>query len=117
MKINHNYRFKSGKYANKTYFEVWDKDPDYFYWMAGQFGTFWSDIVKQLEQRDEQRLNKTPKSFKFPSVEKVKQIFISNPIFGFDMSDYICEIYESCDDSQKNEYFQSLLHRNKIQLK
>lgn len=116
MKINHNYRFKSGKYANKTYFEVWDKDPDYFYWMAGQFGAFWESIVKELEQRDKQRTNQKPKSFNFPTLEKVKQIFISNPICGFDMSDYICKLYESCPDSQKNEYFQSLLYRNKINL-
>jgi len=117
MNINHNSRFKSGKYANKTYFEVWDKDSDYFYWMVGQFGTFWENIVKQLEQRDKQKASQNPKSFNFPSIEKVKQIFKSNPICKFDMSDYICDLYKSCPDDKKNNYFQSLLLRNNIQLK
>lgn len=110
-------RFKSGKYANRTYLSVWEENPDYFYWMAGQFGTFWSDIVKQLEKRDEQINKSKPLNLNFPSVEKVKQIFLLNPICGFDMSGYICEIYSNLADERKNEYYQSLLYRNKIVLK
>ena len=115
MQISHKHRFKNGKYANQSYFQVWEKDPNYFHWMESQFGAYWSDIVKQLEKRDS--LRNTTVQVKFPSTEYVRQVFLLNPICGFDMSDYICELYESCPDNKKENYFQSLLLRNKIHLK
>lgn len=121
MQISHKYKFKNGKYTNQSYLQVWDKDPDYFYWMESQFGSYWTDIVRQLEKRDnEKEKQKTVQvqiQVKFPSVDQVKQIFLSNPICGFDMSDYICDLYESYPDDKKNNYFQSLLLRNNIHLK
>lgn len=116
MKPLYHHRFKSGKYQNATYLEVWNKNPDYLYWMAENFkGGFWKTVVEQLEQKDKKE--QKHKNLKFPSTDQVKQIFSSSPICGFDMSDYICNLYESCPDIYKEVYFQSLLQRNKINLK
>lgn len=91
-------RFKSGKHQGKTYLEIWQTDRTYLYWMASNFtGNYWSDIVRIFEERDKQMAPKPIKQ-KFPSVEEVRQIFKLNPICGFDMSDYICDLYQSLPD-------------------
>lgn len=116
MKPLYHHRFKTGKYQNKTYLEIWNQNPDYLYWMADNFkGGFWKQVVEQLEAKDKKE--EKHKNLKFPSIDQVKQIFLSNPICGFDMSDYICDLYKSCPDDKKNNYFQSLLLRNNIHLK
>lgn len=113
-------RFKSGKYSGKLYIDVWQTNPDYFYWLAENVKGFWPDVVKQFEQRDNQinsnQSNQSNKHNKFPSIDQVRKIFKSNPICGFDLSDHICEIYEFCPDYQKLNYFNSLLKRNNIKL-
>lgn len=53
MRPLYHHRFKSGKYQNKTYLEVWNQNPDYLYWMAENFkGGFWKEVVHQLEEKD-----------------------------------------------------------------
>lgn len=109
-----NNRFKSGKFQGKTYLEVWKTDKSYLYWMAGNFsGDYWSNIVRILEERDKQ-LSTKPKVKDYPTTETVRKIFQSNSILGFDLSDYICDLYESTPNHLKSEYFLSLLERNKI---
>lgn len=107
--------FNTGKYKGSSYLDVWTKDKNYLYWMAGQFPGYWENIVRVLEERDKQINQSKPKpKVQFPSVDKVKEIFTQNPILGFDMSDYICELYQLVPDGLKYEYYQSLLIRNNI---
>lgn len=109
-----NKQFNSGKHKGKTYLQVWNTDRSYFYWMAENIGDYWKEVVRVFEQREVQIKTHEISTKVFPSVEKVRETFKLNPILGFDMSEYICEIYNMTPDSEKYEYYQSLLIRNNI---
>lgn len=109
-----NKQFNSGKHKGKTYLQVWNTDRSYFYWMAENIGDYWKEVVRVFEQRDVQIQKSKISNKPFPSVEEVRKVFKSNLILGFDMSDFICEIYSMTPDSEKHEYYQSLLIRNEI---
>lgn len=107
-------RFKSGKYIGRTYLDVWKENPSYMYWMQENFEYF-RKVVKALEERDRQiAANKPRVKHKFPSVEEVREFLKKNPILGFDLTDHVTSIYESCPDSEKFEYWRSLKERNKL---
>ena len=42
--------------------------------------------------------------------------FTLNSILGFDLSEYICELYQLTPDSKKRDYFKSLIQRNEIRI-
>ena len=103
-------RFQSGKYAGKTYSEVWHQDQDYFYYLASQFD-YWADVVKTFERL---RLPTLKKNSKTPSTSDLKQFFTTHLIHNYDMSNYIANIYEPLNEQQKHDYLTSLLKRNKL---
>lgn len=105
--------FQSGKYDGETYTDVWKKDKGYFHFLA-QKGDYWVEIVEELERRD--RIFGKPKINKNapPSTQTIKEIFTKHLICGFDMSDYICAIYEPLNEVEKHLYFNSLKIRNNI---
>lgn len=111
-----NKTFKSGKYANRTYLDVWNQDRNYLYWMADNIGDYWKNIVEYLEHRDTQLQQNQKKKEHFPTVDRVREIFTLNPILGFDLSEYICELYQLTPDSKKRDYFKSLIERNEIRI-
>ena len=111
MSVSINNRFKSGKYKGLSYIEVWKKDSSYLYWMADNF-PFFDPIVKSLENRD--LLKKQFQKKNHPSLETVKEFFKQHPICGFDMSEYIGQIYENCPNHEKLDYFNSLKQRNNL---
>lgn len=115
--MNLNKTFKSGKYARRTYIEIWKKDPSYFYWLSANLeGDYWYQVVRELEERDRQlELQRRLHSNRnYPTIEVFKQFFQKNLILGFELSDYLTEVYRLVPDNQKAEYFQSLLERNKL---
>lgn len=113
--------FKSGKYQGKSYIDIWNTNPDYFYWLAKNMnGDFWSKVVRELELRDKniansQQQKDTIRHSKLaPSEEEIKNFFMENPICGFDMSDFIISIYKGLNNIQRNLYLESLLQRNNL---
>lgn len=111
-----NGQFNSGKYAGRSYYEIWKQDRSYLYWMAGKFGDYWQQVVDALEYRDTQLQQNKPKELSFPTVDRIREIFTLNPILGFDLSEYICELYQLTPDSKKRDYFKSLIERNGIKI-
>lgn len=109
--------FKSGKYENHTYNQVWEKDKSYFYFLATK-GDYWNEVVRELEIRDKVYSNAYSKTKTIvpPTVEKIKEIFQSNPILGFDMSDFIVSVYSQLNNMEKQKYYESLLQRNNIKV-
>lgn len=109
--------FQSGKYENRTYNDIWANDKSYFYFLASKYD-YWAEVVRELEQRDKVYNNLFSKTKKInpPSNERIKEIFQQNPILGFDMSDFIHSVYIKLNDSEKQNYFDSLIARNKIKL-
>jgi hypothetical protein len=108
--------FKSGKYENHTYNQIWAKDKDYFYFLASKMD-YWGEVVTEFERRDKIFGNvKKVKSIDPPSNQEIKELFQKNPILGFDMSDFIVSVYENLNQFQKQDYYESLLQRNNIKV-
>jgi len=109
-----NKRFGSGKYQSCTYLEVWEKNPDYLYWMAENYPDYWKKVLNYFELKDLKLSIQKKKFKKYPPTSLVREIFKLNPVCGFDMSDYICEIYELTPAIDKRDYFDSLCKRNNL---
>lgn len=103
--------FKSGKYTGLTYIEVWEKDPSYMNWMADTYPYF-KPILSSLEDRTKTLAKIADAKLEVPTVDAVRAYFKNRSICGFDVSDYVAELYERCPINQRGQYFKSLKQRN-----
>lgn len=114
-------KFKSGKYAGKTYEQVWKSDPSYLHWMADNVGSYWVEIVKCFEKQEVKKkkedIKNTNKMFSHFTREDIKKFFQENLILGFNMSDFIVDNMVSLTEHQRSEYLKSLLFRNNLKWK
>lgn len=114
-------RFKTGKNAGKTYFKVWNENPDFIRYLAENSSEYWLHVLLKLERVGERKgvnhgTSDDELKLTVPSVEEVRSFFREHGINGFDMSDFIAETYRRAKTNEaKHLYIVSLLQRNGIQ--
>lgn len=116
MSFDPNKQFKSGKYAGLTYLEVWNLNPGFIEFLADKYG-YWKGVLDGLVGLDEiarENVEDEAPELIAPGTEEVRAFFRERWIEGFDMSDYIAELYDPLNEADRVEYLRSLLYRNKL---